>query len=214
MSGFLTSSIGKKLIMSLSGLFLIVFLVVHLGINICLFFGPDVYNAVTHFMETNPIIFVMQFALATGFLLHIFYALILSYQNMKARPVGYAVSDNSESSTWASRNMLITGSVVLLFLVIHLWNFFYRMKFCEETGSDYQMVVDLFQMWHYTLIYVVWFVLLFLHLDHAFQSAFQTLGLNNSKWISRWRMAGTIYSLVICMGFSAIAIWYFVKSIM
>jgi succinate dehydrogenase / fumarate reductase cytochrome b subunit len=211
---FFTSSIGKKLIMSLTGLFLIVFLAVHLFLNLLLFGGEEVYNAATHFMETNPLIFVMQYVLAGGFLLHMLYALVLSYQNMKARPVGYAVTKNCESSSWASRNMLITGATVLLFLVIHLMNFFIKMKFGEEVegeGNDFGMVVELFTHWYYTLIYVIWFILLYFHLDHAFQSAFQTMGLNNKIWLARWKTIGTIYALIISLGFSVVAIWFFIK---
>ncbi|OFX18846.1 MAG: hypothetical protein A2033_06600 [Bacteroidetes bacterium GWA2_31_9] len=214
MTHFINSSIGKKVIMSLSGLFLIVFLLVHLGINLLLFVSEEVFNEVAHFMAVNPIMFVMQHVLALGFIIHIIYALVTSYLNMKARPVGYAVIDRSKSSSWESRNMLITGALVFSFLVLHLINYFFKMKFGEaEIASDYVLVTDLFKEWYFTLIYIISFVLLYLHLNHAFQSAFQTLGLNNSKWLKRWKIIGTIYALIICLGFISIAACFFARSI-
>lgn len=214
MASFINSSIGKKLIMSLSGIFLIVFLLVHLGINLLLFVGEDVFNAAAEFMAENPIMFVMQHVLALGFIIHIIYALITSYLNMKARPVGYAVVKNSKTSSWESRNMLITGGLVFSFLVLHLINYFFKMKFGEvEIESDYVLVTELFKEWYFTAIYILSFILLYLHLNHAFQSAFQTLGLNNSKWLKRWKVIGTIYALIICLGFICIAACFFARTI-
>ncbi|OFX54952.1 MAG: hypothetical protein A2046_05065 [Bacteroidetes bacterium GWA2_30_7] len=214
MAPFINSSIGKKVIMSLTGIFLLVFLVVHLGINMLLFVSEDVFNAASHFMAKNPVMFVLQHVLALGFIIHIIYSLITSYLNMKARPIGYAVIDRSKSSSWESRNMLITGSLVFSFLVLHLINYFFKMKFGDvEIESDFVLVTDLFGVWYYTAIYIVSFILLYLHLNHAFQSAFQTLGLNNSKWLKRWKVIGTIYALIICLGFISIAACFFARSI-
>lgn len=214
MASFINSSIGKKLIMSLSGIFLIVFLLVHLGINLLLFVSEDVFNAAAEFMAENPVMFVMQHVLALGFIIHIIYALITSYLNMKARPVGYAVVKNSKTSSWESRNMLITGGLVFSFLVLHLINYFFKMKFGEvEIESDYVLVTELFKEWYFTAIYILSFILLYLHLNHAFQSAFQTLGLNNSKWLKRWKAVGTIYALIICLGFISIAACFFARTI-
>lgn len=214
MTHFINSSIGKKVIMSLSGLFLIIFLLVHLGINMLLFVSEEVFNAAAHFMAKNPIMFVMQHVLSIGFIIHIIYALVTSYLNMKARPIGYAVIDRSKSSSWESRNMLITGALVCSFLVLHLINYFFKMKFGEtEIASDYVLVTDLFKEWYFSLIYIISFILLYLHLNHAFQSAFQTLGLNNSKWLKRWKVIGTIYALIICLGFISIAACFFARSI-
>jgi succinate dehydrogenase / fumarate reductase, cytochrome b subunit len=133
MSGFLKSSIGQKFLMSITGLFLIVFLLVHLTANLFLLAGPDMYNIVTHFMDSNPIIQIMQPVLAIGFIVHILYALLLTLQNRKARPEKYNKFEQGHSSTWASRNMFVLGSLIFIFLVMHLINFFWKMKF---TGSD------------------------------------------------------------------------------
>lgn len=220
MSSFLGSSIGKKLIMSITGSFLIVFLLVHLFLNLLTLVGPDAFNTAAHFMGHNPVMKVMEFALAAGFLLHMIYASYLTITNQKARPVKYAVSNKSEATSWASKNMFITGGVVLLFLVLHLMNYYYKIKFTDliESGqmSEYQLVVGLFQPenWYYVVIYVVWFILLGLHLNHAFQSAFQTLGLNNKNWAPRLRFVGNLYAVIVSVGFTIIPIYFLVKALL
>ena len=122
MSGFLKSSVGQKFLMSITGLFLITFLLVHLTANLFLLGGSDAFNVVSHFMETNPIIQIMQPVLAIGFLVHMIYALILTIQNMKARPEKYDKMVQNHSSTWASRNMFVLGSLIGIFLVMHIIN--------------------------------------------------------------------------------------------
>ena len=131
MSNFLTSSIGKKVIMSLSGLFLISFLCVHLALNLLLIFDNSgaLFNQGAHFMATNPIIKIIEPILAIGFIIHIIWASVLTLQNQKARPVKYALRNQSQNATWASRNMYILGAMVLIFLVIHLYNFWWNIKF-------------------------------------------------------------------------------------
>jgi succinate dehydrogenase / fumarate reductase cytochrome b subunit len=112
--------------MSLSGLFLILFLLVHLGVNLTLFAGRDAFNEASHFMATNPIIQPMQFVLAAGFIVHIIMGIRLELKNRAARPVKYVKNNPAANSRWASRNMIITGLMVLLFIVIHLKDFFYE----------------------------------------------------------------------------------------
>jgi succinate dehydrogenase / fumarate reductase, cytochrome b subunit len=218
MSNFLNSSIGKKLIMSLSGIFLIIFLLVHLTINLLLLAGPDTFNTAAHFMGTNIFMKILEPILALGFLVHIVYSLILYAQNLKARPVRYKKSSQAVTSTWASRNMVFLGIVILAFLGIHLINYFYKIKFTNEValnygGSDYHLVVGIFtsEYWYYIAIYVIGAIFLGLHLYHAFQSAFQTLGLNNSKWRSRWNAVGLIYSLIIGLGFAFIPLYFLIS---
>ncbi len=219
MSGFLNSSIGKKLIMSLSGLFLVVFLLVHLTLNLMLFFGDEVYNAAAGFMGTNIFMKILEPVLAAGFLIHILYSLILYFQNLKARPVRYKVINPKGTSTWSSRNMVFLGVMVFAFIVVHLINYFYKIKFTEliENGemTEYTLVVNLFtsKYWYFVLIYVVGVIALGLHLNHAFQSAFQTLGLNNKHWAKRWKVIGTLYSLVIAIGFSIIPIYFLITEL-
>ncbi len=213
LKGFFYGSIARKFWMALSGLFLVVFLVVHLSINMLLLSSdPSWFNEASHFMATNIIIQVAQYILAAGFLLHILMGIKLTLQNRAARPVNYAYNKPGENSSWASRNMIVTGLMVLLFLIIHLRNFFYVMKFGDMGDlDDYSLVTDLFGIWYYTLIYVVAFVLLGIHLNHGFQSAFQTIGWRNNKWKGILSLLGTIYSVVIAVGFSAIAIYHFIN---
>ncbi len=226
MSNFLTTSIGKKFLMSLSGFFLISFLSVHLTANLFLLAGSDAFNEASHFMGTNPIIQIMQPVLALGFILHIFYASFLTLQNRKARPESYAKVDQKNSSKWESRNMYILGAVVLTFLVIHLINFFWKIKF---TGSDllkevdvkgvemenaYSLVTSLFMSgtlgFIYSGIYILGAVALGLHVNHGFWAAFQTLGLSNNIWRKRLEVLGSIFALIIASGFSIIPLYFLI----
>lgn len=221
MNGFISSSIGKKVIMSVTGLFLILFLCLHLFINILTIVDSDgeTFNAVAHFMGTNKIMFVMQFVLAAGFIIHIFYATFLTMKNRAARPVKYEVSSNSDTS-WSSQNMYLTGFTIFAFLVLHIINYFYKLKFTDliESGqmSEYELVTSIFvsQYWYYGVIYVIAFILLGLHLNHSFQSSFQTLGLNNSNWFPRLKFIGTLYAIIIAVGFSIIPIYFLMKSLL
>lgn len=134
MANFLNSSIGKKFLMSLSGLFLISFLLVHLGVNSLILFDStgELFNQAAHFMGTNPIIRVIEPILAIGFVLHIIYALILTLQNLSTRPVSYKERKQAHASTWSSRNMFVLGLVILTFLVIHIANFYWKMRFTDR----------------------------------------------------------------------------------
>lgn len=205
------TSITRKIIMSLLGLFLVVFLIVHLGVNLLLLSkDPELFNAASHFMATNPLIQVMQYVLALGFILHIILGIILTYQNYIARPKGYAKSNTAANSSLESRTMIYTGLLILLFLVIHMRNFFYVIKFGEvPNGGDYALVTEFFGIWYYTVLYVVAFILLGLHLNHGFQSAFQSVGLNNKTWTPVLKLLGTIYSVIIAGGFSLVALYHF-----
>ena len=152
MSKFLTASIGRKFVMSLSGLFLIVFIAVHLGINLLLIFDDsgELFNQGAHFMATNPLIKIMEPILGLGFLIHIVWSFFLEFQNWRARPIKYNKKNLSGSSTWASRNMLVLGALVLVFLVVHIINFFWVIKFNHEeiealTNGEYELVAGLFK---------------------------------------------------------------------
>ncbi len=220
MAGFFSSSIGKKFIMSLSGLFLITFLAVHLTVNMTMLWGPETYNRAAHFMATNPFIRVMEPILALGFIFHIVYAFILEINNYFARgKVRYDKEVRGHTSTWASRNMIWLGLMVLVFLVIHLANFFWKVKFGElpevtygtETMHDtYALVVGMFQQWLWVdVLYVVGAIALGLHLHHAFWSSFQTLGWSNEKWRKRLSVIGDIYAVVVSVGFAFLPIYFY-----
>jgi len=208
MSGLKSSSLGRKIVMSLSGFFLITFLLVHLGINLTLFVGADTFNAASHFMATNPAIQVMQYVLAAGFIIHIIMGITLELKNKASRPIKYAKNNAAANSGWASRNMIYTGLLVLLFLVLHLKDFFVEIKF-GEVHDDYQLVTQLFSNPIYVAIYVLAFVLLGLHLSHGFQSAFTSIGARAPKYLKFIKNLGMAFSYLIALGFSIIAIYFY-----
>lgn len=211
MGGFFSSSIGKKLIMSISGLFLITFLAVHLVANVFLLVGQESYNAVSEFMGTNPVIQLMQPVLALGFIFHILYSVVLTIQNMKARGRDkYDKFDQSQSSTWTSRNMLPLGLFVGTFLTIHLIDFFVPIQF-EGVHDHYTLVKTKFETWYFSVFYILGAIFLGLHLAHGFWSGFQTIGWSNDLWRNRLETIGKVYAVVIALGFSIIPLYFLVK---
>lgn len=213
MSSFLSSSIGKKLIMSLSGLFLVVFVLVHLILNSFLLFDStgELFNAGAHFMALPIIKFGLQPVLAGGFIIHIIYATILTLQNMKARPQKYAVQNLSYSSTWSSRNMFVLGGLVLVFIAIHLMHFFVPIQIEGNVHDDAQLVKDIFTNGTmglvYTGLYILGAILLGLHLAHGFWSAFQSIGFSNKIWISRLEKVAYFYAIFVAAGFTIIPLY-------
>lgn len=203
--------------MSLSGLFLIAFLTMHLAINLCMLWGPDVYNVACEFMGTNPFVKAMVPVLAGGFFIHIIYAFIINVKNSRARgSVSYASRSKSLSSNaadgWASRNMLVLGIIVLGALGLHLAHFWSKMQLQAFSGGveiadPYALVVTVFQTPLYAACYLVWFVALWFHLNHGFWSAFQSVGVSNEKWLPWLRRASIAVSTVLCGGFALIVIW-------
>jgi len=208
MSGLKSSSLGRKIVMSLSGFFLITFLLVHLGVNLTLFIGADTFNGASHFMATNPLIQVMQYVLAAGFIIHIVMGIRLELKNRASRPIKYSKNNAASNSGWASRNMIYTGFLVLLFLVLHLKDFFVEIKF-GEVHDDFQLVTQLFTNPIYVIIYVVAFILLGLHLSHGFQSAFTSIGARAPKYLKFIKNLGMAFSYLIALGFSVIAIYFY-----
>ncbi|RUT78314.1 succinate dehydrogenase cytochrome b subunit [Ancylomarina longa] len=213
MSSFLGSSIGKKLIMSLSGLFLVLFVLVHLILNSFLMFDStgELFNAGAHFMSLPIIRFGLQPVLAAGFLIHIIYSIILTLQNQKARPQKYATQNLSESSTWSSRNMFVLGGLVLVFIAMHLLHFFIPIQIHGNVHDDYQLVKELFTNGStgliYSGLYVVGAILLGLHLAHGFWSSFQSIGFSNTIWRARLEKLGYIYAIFIGAGFTTIPLY-------
>ena len=193
--------------MALTGLFLVTFLAVHLTINLFTLIDKDLFNEASHFMASNPLIQIMQYVLALGFIFHIATGIILTRANQKARPVNYANNKPGENSSLSSRTMIQTGMLVFVFLLIHLYNYYYKMKFIG-VDDDYILVTELFGHWQYTLIYVVSFILLGIHLNHGFQSAFQSVGANHRKYTPWIKKIGAVYSVLIAAGFSLIAIYH------
>ena len=200
------------------------FLMVHLIANLALLLGADAFNIVSHFMGTNPLIQIMQPALAIGFVIHILYASILTLQNQKARgSEDYNKTVNSHQSSWSSRNMYILGGMVLVFLVLHIFNFFWKIKVTGsplladvhvdgvEMENAYALVVGLFRDAQlglvYTAVYVIGAILLGLHLSHSFWSAFQTIGFSNDIWRKRLTVVGYLFAIAVGGGFAIIPIF-------
>jgi len=217
---FSSSSIGKKIIVGLTGLFLISFLVVHVGINstILLNDNGETFNTAAHFMSHNWVIRTMEIGLFAGLIAHIALTLKLYFENRSKRPVAYAVVDGKANSKWYSRSMALLGSLLLAFFVIHLRQFWGPTKIAVFNGVDensYQMVKETFagenQILNivYLLIYVLAFFSLGFHLLHGFPSAFQSLGLNHKKYTPIIKAAGTAFSIIVPGMFAAIAIALF-----
>lgn len=219
MSNFFTSSLGKKLIMSLAGLFLCVFLVVHLGINLLLLSSDEgeAFRIGVEFMTTNILIKIMEIFLFGGFLLHIIYGVILQIKNWMARPSRYAVSNNSQTSFF-SKYMIHTGVIIFIFLAIHMANFYFVKlgwtsapaggNAVEDNHDFYNMAINLFSTPGYSIFYIICMVFLSFHLMHAFQSAFQTMGVNHSKYSPIINWIGNIYAVVIPAGFAFIPFYF------
>lgn len=211
-ANFLQSSLGKKLIMGLTGLFLISFLVVHAFINSLIFFndGGVLFNEGSEFMAHNPVIRVIEIVLFIGIILHIVQALILTLQNNKARPVKYAVNNGKANSKWYSRSMGLLGTLLLIFLIIHLKHFWVVSRFTDEiTSGEETMYGEMKEVFENPLIvitYVLGVISLGYHLLHGFQSAFQTLGLNHPKYTPVIKAVGFWFSIIISLIFAAMPI--------
>lgn len=211
MSNFCSSSIGRKFFMSISGLFLMTFLLMHMSINLFIIFDKTgaMYDEAVHFMSTNPFIKIMEPVLALGFLVHIIWGFVIELQNMKARPAKY--TERKPSGSFISRNMFVLGALVLAFIALHMWQFLVPVKTAHFAGdphfSAFQMVVSTFQNPLFACLYIVAGILVALHITHGFWSAFQTIGFSNKQWECRLKTVAYIYALIICLGFCIIPIW-------
>lgn len=211
MEKILFSSISKKLVMALAGVFLLFFLPVHLYINLLLLQDdPGIFNRAAHFMATFPLVRIMEVLLIAALLMHIIWGLIVQIQNWMSRPVGYVKVNRSDTSFF-SRFMIWTGATVLTFLVIHFFNFFFiKLGVVPGDPEDFYTIAhNLFSIPAYNLIYIGSFIILGLHLYHAIWSAAQTLGLDHRIWTPVVRGLAVIYSIVIPAGFAfiSISIW-------
>ncbi|HYC85512.1 MAG TPA: succinate dehydrogenase cytochrome b subunit [Chryseosolibacter sp.] len=220
-TNFFSSSIGKKLIMALTGLFLILFLVVHLAGNLQLLHSDEgkAFNQYAKFMTSNPIIKTISIVNYLFIIFHVVWAIILSVNNRKARGAqGYAVTRNP--SSWSSRNMGILGTLILIFLVIHLRTFWYEMHWGAVPVANYdgEDVKDLFRTVHvayselwYVILYVVSMGVLGFHLYHGFGSAFQTLGLNHVKYNGAIKFVGVAFAIIVPALFALIPVFIYLQ---
>lgn len=212
-SEFFTSSIGKKFIMSLTGIFLISFLVVHVGVNACIWAndGGQMFNLASHFMGTTVVIRIVEVGLFAGLLLHIIQGLVLEVQNRSKRKIGYAVTLGNRGSKWYSRSMGLLGTLLLFFLVIHLAHFWVPSRFTElppveyngkEVANQYAEIIRVFQNPVVVVIYVLGCISLLYHLLHGFQSSFRTLGVPDGKYISLVKNVGFGFAVIVSLAFA------------
>ena len=218
----LNSSIGKKLIMSISGLFLVLFLLFHLSMNVAAVFSGEAYNMVCSLLGSNWYAVAATLVLAAGVVIHFVYAIILTLQNRKARGNDrYAINARPKGVEWASQNMFVLGLIVILFMLLHFSQFWYKMMFAELIGhhevalgsamvspQDGAAFINYYFQGNavITVLYLIWYVALWFHLTHGFWSAIQTIGWNNTIWMNRWECISKIVATVICGLFAIITL--------
>lgn len=216
----LNSSIGKKVLMAATGLFLCVFLLEHLYTNILLFKpfiddadGGSAFNQASHDMVHSIFIRTVEIVLFASIIFHVVQAIRLTIDNKKARPVGYASGSKARTS-WVSKNMGLTGSFILFFIVVHLWQFFTPYRISGTVGNDNPVtlaksVSDALTNPIYAALYLISVILIGMHVSHGLQSGFQSLGLNNKKYAATWKAIGYGYAALITIGFSAFPIIFY-----
>ncbi len=230
MSGFFKSSIGRKFMMALSGIFLMTFLVIHVLINLTSLFpdGGKMFNMLSHFMGTNPLIqFALQPVLIFGVVYHFVAGFVLEYQNNKAVGIKYAKNNGAANSTWMSRNMIISGLVILTFLAIHFYDFWIPEMATKYVNGDWSgMHNGEFRYFHEmtakfhdpirVVIYVIAFILLGLHLMHGFTSAFQSIGIDakspkaSNKYKPALELLGKLFAIGVPFAFITVAVFHFI----
>ncbi|MCX6234674.1 MAG: succinate dehydrogenase cytochrome b subunit [Bacteroidetes bacterium] len=218
------SSLTKKFIMAFAGLFLILFLPVHLGINLLILpiteNHRELFDVAVKFMTTNLLTKVFEIFLFAGFIIHIFYGVVLQIQNWRARPKRYKVEGWSHTSFF-SKFMIHTGVIIFIFLIIHFINFYFvKLGITQPPQGDavvvskhdfYNMAVNLFSNTGYSVLYILLLLFVGFHLNHSIQSAFQSLGLNHSKYTPAIKWIGNIYSIVITVGFIVIPLYFIIS---
>jgi succinate dehydrogenase cytochrome b subunit len=203
-----TSSIGKKFIMAITGILLVLFLIFHLAGNLSLYGGEKAFNSYAGALETlKPIVRVVEVILALIFIFHIIYGTKLWIENRIAKPVKYKINASSENSSLYSRFMFQTGIIVFIFLVLHLVTFWAPYN-SGSADNLYVLVTGWFSEAWYSIFYIIAMVLLGFHLNHAFQSAFQTFGWNHNKYTPFIKKFGTFYAIVMAVGFASIPIYF------
>lgn len=220
MSSSSMTTIARKFLMALSGLFLMLFLLQHLAINMLSVISPDMFNSVSHFMGYNPVVqFLLQPVLIFAVFFHFIMGFILEFRNKKARAIKYAANQPAANSSWMSRNMIYSGLVVLAFLALHFYDFWIHemsykyVKVLDENPTRYfEELVHKFEDPVKVLLYSVSFIFLALHLLHGFQSSFQTVGFNN-KYTPILKKLGNLYAIAIPALFIFIAVYHFLNPI-
>lgn len=213
------SSIGRKVVMSVTGIALVLFLTFHASMNVVALFSEEGYNMVCEFLGANWYAVAATIVLAALVVIHIIYAFWLTIQNRRARGNNrYDVTAKPEKVEWASQNMLALGVIVVLGLLLHLYNFWYNMMFAELLGDPYMgglhaadgygYIQQTFSSPVYTVLYVIWLFAIWFHLTHGFWSAIQTLGWNGKVWFCRWKVIGNIYATILMLMFLVVALYF------
>ncbi|MBF1585345.1 MAG: succinate dehydrogenase/fumarate reductase cytochrome b subunit [Prevotella sp.] len=211
----INSSIGRKVVMSLTGIALVLFMTFHASMNVVALFSGDAYNMICKLLGANWYAVVATIALGALAVCHIIYAFILTAQNRRARgSESYAVTSKPNSVEWASQNMLVLGLIVCLGLLLHLFNFWYNMMFAELTGMEtaidpangFELIKATFSNKLYVVLYILWIVALWFHLSHGFWSALQTVGVNGKVWFNRWKTIGVIYVTLLMLAFLVVVL--------
>lgn len=212
----ISSSIGRKVVMSLTGIALILFLTFHACMNVAAFFSGKAYNMICELLGANWYAVVATLGLGALAVIHIVYAFILTAQNRRARGTErYAVTARPDKVEWASQNMLVLGIIVLLGLLLHLFNFWYNMMFAElfpslhfdpAPADGFGKIIATFGNPVYVVLYIVWLVAIWFHLSHGFWSALQTVGWNGKVWFSRWKAIGLVYVTLLMLAFLVVVL--------
>ena len=220
------SSIGRKVIMSVTGMALILFLTFHACMNVVALISGNGYNMICEFLGSNWYAVAATIGLVALIAIHIVYAFILTIQNRKARGKNrYAVTDKPDKVEWSSQNMLVLGIVVVLGMLLHLYNFWYHMMFAELAGNavcpgptnGFAWIVQTFDCSNtcglvYTIVYVIWLAAIWMHLTHGFWSAIQTVGWSGHIWFKRWKVIGNIYVTLVMLAFLAVVVGFATKT--
>ena len=229
MSCFLTnSSVGKKLVMSVTGCFLVLFILFHMSMNLTVLFSREAYNVVCEFLGANWYALAATVVLAGGVAVHFLYAFILTLNNYRARgKQRYAVTVQEKGVSWASKNMLVLGIIVVLGLALHLAHFWSKMQLVEVLHSQFAtdgaeltfhpangalLMAFTFSKWYNVVLYLVWFAALWFHLTHGVWSMFQSAGFANDTWYPRLKCVANVVSTLIFLGFAVVAVVCFLKS--
>ncbi|MBQ8257816.1 MAG: succinate dehydrogenase/fumarate reductase cytochrome b subunit [Bacteroidaceae bacterium] len=215
------SSVGKKVIMSVSGIALVLFLLFHMSMNLVAIFSAEGYNMICEFLGANWYALIATAGLAALVVVHFVYAIILTLQNKKARGgQGYAYTVKPKTVEWASQNMFVLGVIVILGMALHLFNFWANMQLVEVlhmlganvdaslAADGVHYIKETFACPVYVALYVIWLVALWFHLTHGFWSAMQTLGWANQIWFNRWKIIGNVIVTIIILGFLAVVAAY------
>lgn len=219
-SDFFTSSVGKKFVMALTGIFLITFLIIHVSINACIFNdlvdpndNGDMFNRAAHFMASSVLVRVLEYGLFLGFIIHIVQGYVVESKNLTRRGQGYKVNLANRGSKWYSRTMGLLGTLLLLFLIMHISHFWVpsRITGLEEVeGKNYHnlftVMVDVFREPVIVVLYILGCISLAYHLMHGFQSAFRTLGVHNKRYLKIVMALGTAFSIFVPLVFALMPI--------